>query len=83
MKITPYDILFLSLRITFFLSLIYIFGLIYGVVIKLTTSYLYFHIMKYVFGMEKLLAEDNIFILDHDKNPSNIISKISNSIKKM
>ena len=83
MKITPYDILFLSLRITLFLSLIYILGLIYGVVIKLVTSYLYFHIMKYVFGMEKLLAEDNIFLLDHDKNPSNIISKTPISINKM
>ena len=58
MKITKVDIFYLALRMTVALSLIYILGFFKGLLINVILTNLYYYFMKYMVGLEMLLAQD-------------------------
>lgn len=69
----PFDFCIQIIRMLIPLIMIYIFGWI-GIAYWIAIMIVYYQVLSRIFHMSRLSALDEFFLLDHEKNRSNIIT---------
>ena len=76
MKLSKKDVMFLSLKLTIVISLLFTIGFFYGSLVMWAFYSLNHLIMKEVFGLEAVSPVDTLLVHDDNKNVANIVSKL-------
>ena len=74
MKLSKKDVMFLSLKLTIVISLIFALGPLYGPLLLWTFSFANRVIMRLCFGLEAVSPVDTLLVHDDDLNVANIVS---------
>ena len=74
MKLSKKDVMFLSLKLTIVISLIFTLGLLYGPLLIWAFYFVNGLIMSLCFGLEAVAPVDTLLVHDDDKNVANIVS---------
>ena len=77
MKLSKKDVMFLSLKLTIVISLLFTLGLLYGSLVIWAFYALNHFVMKKVFGLEAVAPVDTLLVHDDNKNVANIVSKVT------